>query len=278
MKELADDLAGALGAVVSKSDADRTLYARDLWPRHLIDVRDGEVALHKPAAIVWPRNTEEVASIVERCAREGTPLVPYGAGSGVCGGVLPDPNAIILDLKCMNAVRMLDRERPVVDVEAGALGIRFEEDLQAQGFTLGHFPSSILCSTVGGWVAARSAGQCSGLYGKIEDMIAHLSIAFLPAADKPRLMANFARFRIAANYRVAGHDYRTFASGHCHCVMFNKLMPWDHLPGALISEEAGGHVRKFDGSPYRPADLTGGLLLATDANSWSLLRREVFTL
>jgi alkyldihydroxyacetonephosphate synthase len=44
----------------------------------------------------------------------------------------------------------------------------------AKGFTLGHFPSSILCSTVGGWVAARSAGQCSGYYGKIEDMVVAL--------------------------------------------------------------------------------------------------------
>jgi alkyldihydroxyacetonephosphate synthase len=172
--DLADDLARSLGAVVSKSEADRAAYARDLWPRHHIDVRAGEVALHKPAAIVWPRTTEEVASIVARCAAEGTPLVPYGAGSGVCGGVLPDARAVILDLKKLSAVRKLDRETPLVDVEAGALGIRFEEDLQAQGFTLGHFPSSILCSTVGGWVAARSAGQCSGLYGKIEDMIISL--------------------------------------------------------------------------------------------------------
>jgi fructose-1,6-bisphosphatase/inositol monophosphatase family enzyme len=112
----------------------------------------------------------------------------------------------------------------------------------------------------------------------LKDMIAHVSIAFIPQADKPRILANFAKFRIAANYRVAGHDYRTFASGHSHCVMFNKLNPWDHLPGVLISQEAGGHVAKFDGSPYRPADSAGGLLLATDRESWSLLRREVFTL
>lgn len=112
----------------------------------------------------------------------------------------------------------------------------------------------------------------------IEDMVAHVSIAFLPRERKPELMANFSRFRISANYRVAGHDYRTFASGHCHCVMFNKLMPWDHVPGALIAEEAGGYVRKFDGSIYRPADFSGGLLLATDEESWRVLRREIFTL
>src|SRR5262249_55508971 len=50
-------------------------------------------------------------------------------------------------------------------------GVPFEEKLGQKGFTLGHFPSSILCSTVGGWVAARSAGQASGYYGKIEDMV-----------------------------------------------------------------------------------------------------------
>jgi fructose-1,6-bisphosphatase/inositol monophosphatase family enzyme len=112
----------------------------------------------------------------------------------------------------------------------------------------------------------------------LADMIAHVSIAFLPQAERPRILSNFAKFRIAANYRVAGHDYRTFASGHAHCVMFNKLNPWDHLPGTLISEEAGAHVRKFDGSHYTAADAAGGLLLATDPDSWSLLRREVFTL
>ncbi len=67
------------------------------------------------------------------------------------------------------------------------------------------------------------------------------------------------------------------ASGHCHAVLFNKLMPWDHLPGTLICQEAGAYVRKFDGSDYLPSDLSGGLLLATDRDSWEMLRREVFT-
>lgn len=107
--------------------------------------------------------------------------------------------------------------------------------------------------------------------------IAHVSIGFLDPATKPKVLANLAKVAISANYRVAGHDYRTMASGHCHAVLFNKLMPWDHLPGTLICAEAGAYVRKFDGSQYRPGDLSGGLLLATDKDSWSLLRREVFT-
>ncbi|MBK8082863.1 MAG: inositol monophosphatase [Devosia sp.] len=109
-------------------------------------------------------------------------------------------------------------------------------------------------------------------------MVGHVSITFMPAEGKAELLANLAKVRVAANYRVAGHDYRTFASGHCHFVAYNKLMPWDHLGGTLIAEEAGGYVRRFDGSRYLPQHRAGGLIVATDPDAWHLLRREVFAL
>lgn len=173
---IADALAQTAKVDVSTNDADRVAYARDLWPRHLIDVREGRAPGTRPEAIAWPTSTEEAAAIVRWCAREGVPLVPFGAGSGVCGGVLPDARTVVLDLKKMRRWRDLDREGHTFDVEAGAMGITLEQDLQRAGFTIGHFPSSILCSTVGGWIAARGAGQCSGKYGKIEDMVVDLEL------------------------------------------------------------------------------------------------------
>ncbi|AKT44031.1 FAD-binding oxidoreductase [Chondromyces crocatus] len=160
----------------SASPVDRIAYARDLWPRHHLAVREGQLPKSRPGVIVWPSSTEEVADVVRLCASEGLPLVPFGAGSGVCGGILPDARTVVLDLKRLCRQRKLHRDEPSVEIEAGATGIRFEESLNGEGFTLGHFPSSILCSTVGGWVAARGAGQCSGLYGKIEDMVASLEV------------------------------------------------------------------------------------------------------
>jgi alkyldihydroxyacetonephosphate synthase len=88
--------------------------------------------------------------------------------------VLPREDAVVVDLKRMDRWRALDEAAPTLDVEAGHMGLPLEEGLGRRGFTLGHFPSSILCSTVGGWIAARSAGQASGYYGKIEDMVAAL--------------------------------------------------------------------------------------------------------
>ncbi|HSN99591.1 MAG TPA: FAD-binding protein [Candidatus Nanopelagicales bacterium] len=170
-------IASALpGIPRSASPVDRIAYARDLWPRHHLAVREGRVAERRPGVVVWPGSVEEVAGVVRFCVGEGLPLVPFGAGSGVCGGVLPDERTVVLDLKRLRRRRALDRAEPSVEIEAGATGIRFEEELNAEGFTLGHFPSSILCSTVGGWVAARGAGQCSGLYGKIEDMVAAIEV------------------------------------------------------------------------------------------------------
>lgn len=161
------------GLIVSDSLPDRTAYARDLWPRRLLDVRSGQVNEHSPLAVAWPRRTEEVVDLVRFARREGYALVPFGAGSGVCGGIQPNDRTIVVDLKRFSDWQ-IDPSAPLIDVGAGAMGITLEEDIQRDGFTIGHFPSSILCSTVGGWVAARGAGQCSGLYGKIEDMVVSL--------------------------------------------------------------------------------------------------------
>jgi alkyldihydroxyacetonephosphate synthase len=168
-----DDLA-KLGVATSANPADLTMYSRDLFPRHHMAVRAGNVAAHAPLAIAWPRSTEDVAKLVRFATERGVALVPFGAGSGVCAGVLPTKETLVVDLKRMAAIREIDRAKRTVTVEAGAMGVPFEESLERAGLTLGHFPSSILCSTVGGWIAARSAGQASGLYGKIEDMVVAL--------------------------------------------------------------------------------------------------------
>jgi alkyldihydroxyacetonephosphate synthase len=78
---------------------------------------------------------------------------------------------IALDLKRLARLRYCDDVELLCTAEAGFLGQSLEDELNRRGMTLGHFPSSIYCSTLGGWIATRSAGQMSSLYGKIEDMV-----------------------------------------------------------------------------------------------------------
>jgi alkyldihydroxyacetonephosphate synthase len=155
---------------VSLRSDDRDAYSRDMWPRALFAVREGQTALHPPDVIVWPQTEEEVVRLVRTARRLRVPIVPYGAGSGVAGGAVPMYGGITIDMKRMNRVLELDEKELTVRAEAGINGERFERELEARGYTLGHFPSSIYCSTLGGWLAARSAGQMSTRYGKIEDI------------------------------------------------------------------------------------------------------------
>lgn len=170
------DLAAALtlrvpGLRVSSRAPDLTAAARDLWPRALVDIQSGQLPSNRPGAIAWPERPEQISQLLELGRAQGYRVVPFGAGSGVCGAVLPDERTIVIDSKRLLDLR-IDEDAPVVHVGAGVLGLELERQLARRGYTAGHFPSSIVCSTVGGWVAARGAGQCSSRYGKIEDMVA----------------------------------------------------------------------------------------------------------
>ena len=111
----------------------------------------------------------------------------------------------------------------------------------------------------------------------LAEMFGMASTGFLYGGDRKTVLGNMAKLRFLMNYRCAGHEYRTFAAGHVHFLMYNKLMPWDHLPGTLISQEAGAYAARFDGSAYLPSHTRGGLLLAPSKEMWDELRREVFT-
>jgi alkyldihydroxyacetonephosphate synthase len=161
---------------VSVSEPDRDTYARDMWPRMLLARREGQPEALRPTAVVWPENVSEVVALVKLALRLRVPIIPYGGGSGVCGGVVPLFGGITIDTKRMQAFKSVNQDDLICDVEAGLGGERFERELARRGYTFGHFPSSIYCSTVGGWVATRAAGQLSTKYGKVEDRVAGLSV------------------------------------------------------------------------------------------------------
>jgi len=157
-------------AHVSEAGVDRVAYSRDLWPKGMIWAGQGQGRVHPPDAVVWPGSTEEVSEVLRYAWRRKLPVVPFGAGSGVCGGGLPVGGGLVLDLKRLDGLH-IDRRTFTVRAGAGCIGQHLEDALNRQDATLGHFPSSMYCSSVGGWVAARSAGQMSSKYGKIEDMV-----------------------------------------------------------------------------------------------------------
>ncbi|OIP41228.1 MAG: hypothetical protein AUK47_06785 [Deltaproteobacteria bacterium CG2_30_63_29] len=157
------------------SEPDRVAYARDLWPRSTIKARAGKTSARLPCAVVQPANEAEVAEVV-RCAEAfEVALIPYGAGSGVCGGALAESPAITVDMKRIRHLEV-DKNTHLARIGPGVIGQHLETELERLGLTMGHYPSSLYCSTVGGYLAGRSAGQYSSRYGKIEDMVESLRV------------------------------------------------------------------------------------------------------
>jgi fructose-1,6-bisphosphatase/inositol monophosphatase family enzyme len=66
----------------------------------------------------------------------------------------------------------------------------------------------------------------------------------------------------------AGIDYPALVAGRWRFLLYWRTLAWDHVPGGLFVTEAGGHVARLDGSPYRAADNRPGLLAAPSHEAW----------
>ncbi|KAA0971258.1 inositol monophosphatase [Aureimonas fodinaquatilis] len=106
----------------------------------------------------------------------------------------------------------------------------------------------------------------------VAEMVGAASTSQFSLTERRKLLAGFAETRILCSYRAAAQEYRLAASGALHYLFYWRLMPWDHLAGALMVEESGGYVRRLDGSRYLPTHISGGVLCAPDAQSWQELR------
>jgi alkyldihydroxyacetonephosphate synthase len=157
----------------------RIAHSHDRMPWSNFRSRTGDLTGTLASAVVRPGNATELTAIVRFANLHGVRLIPFGAGSGVVGGITPLACEVMVDLRRMDQILSIDETDCVVTVQAGMNGGNFESALNQRGFTCGHLPQSIDMSTVGGWAACRGAGQASSRYGKIEDIVLGLS-AVLP--------------------------------------------------------------------------------------------------
>ena len=155
--------------------------AIDSWTLALLRrVRGDELPV--PAAVIFPASTEEVATVLTWASQTFTAVIPRGGGSGVCGGAQAETRLAVLDLSRMNRITDVDLVSQTISVEAGVRGDQLEEALAEHGLTVGLYPQSIAISTVGGWIAASSAGQASTGFGAIEHVLLGLT-AVLPEGE-----------------------------------------------------------------------------------------------
>jgi alkyldihydroxyacetonephosphate synthase len=159
----------------SQQEGDLISYSLDYWLYGVFLSQKGDLPA-LPSAVISPASSAQIQEIV-RCANEyKVPITPFGGGSGVLGGAIPLNGSVILNLQRMNRFLSLDTASLVAECEAGIMGANLELELNHLGYSAGNIPQSLYCSTLGGWISTRAAGQFSTKYGKIEDMVLGMEI------------------------------------------------------------------------------------------------------
>jgi FAD/FMN-containing dehydrogenase len=129
-------------------------------------------------AVVRPANTAEAAAVVKLCSETGTPVVPQGGNTGMCGGAVPSPSGkeIVLALGRMNRVLEMDALNNTITVEAGCILANIQQAaLAADRF----FPLSLGAEgscQIGGNLATNAGGINVLRYGNTRDLALGLEI------------------------------------------------------------------------------------------------------
>lgn len=178
--ELCDALVRAVGGEgISTDSLDRVVHARGKSLRDLVRHRRGELG-RLPDVVVRPRDEDEVAAVLRAALDADAVVIPFGGGTSISGSLEARPaearTVISVDLGLLDRVLAIDDTSRLARVQAGAFGPHLEEQLNAQGFTLGHFPDSFTHSTLGGWIATRSSGMQSDRYGDVADLTRGLRV------------------------------------------------------------------------------------------------------
>lgn len=159
---------------VDTSAEARLWHARGQSLPDWLSLRQG-IGLDFPDAVAFPESEEDVRRLLTLAAEKNAVVMIYGGGTSVVGHInrpKGDRAVLVLDLSRMNRLLHFDPISRLARFQAGVAGPDVERQLAPHGMMLGHFPQSYEYSTLGGWVAARSSGQQSLYYGRIEDQFA----------------------------------------------------------------------------------------------------------
>ncbi len=107
--------------------------------------------------------------------------------------------------------------------------------------------------------------------------LASISTFFIPPERRDEIERRSAgKLEIVPIPRCAGEQYPRLALGQNDIALYERTLPWDHAPGALFLEEAGGKVARPDGSPYQVGDRRSGMVAAASPALWDEAARVLF--
>ncbi|NJN59997.1 MAG: glycolate oxidase subunit GlcD [Leptolyngbyaceae cyanobacterium SL_5_9] len=130
----------------------------------------------RPAVVVLPRTTEQVAAAVKICNQYNVPFIARGAGTGLSGGALPIENCVLIVTALMRQILDIDLENQRVVVQPGVINNWVTQAVSGSGFYYAPDPSSQIVCSIGGNVAENSGGVHCLKYGVTTNHVLGLKV------------------------------------------------------------------------------------------------------
>ncbi len=143
---------------------------------------DGTKLQYMPEAVAFPADSEQVSLILKLATKEGFPVIPRGAGSGMSGGALPVEGGLVLAMNRFDRILSIDQNNLICKVEPGVITADLQNEVENIGLFYPPDPASKDISTIGGNVAECAGGLRAVKYGVTRDYILGLTVV-LPTGE-----------------------------------------------------------------------------------------------
>lgn len=181
----------------------------------------------RPQAVAFPLSTEEVAEVVNVCATNRIPIVPYGRGTSVEGGIIATHGGLCVDLGRMNQILSINEKDLDAHVQAGVTQFQLNKSLSDSTLFFSVDPGAE--ATLGGMASTRASGTNTVRYGAMRENV--LSVTAVLADG--RVVRSSSRARKSS----AGYDLtRLFVGAEGTLGLITELTVRLHRrPDALVS-------------------------------------------
>ncbi|MBV9513888.1 MAG: FAD-binding protein [Mycobacteriaceae bacterium] len=129
----------------------------------------------KPLAVVRPRRTEEVQTVMRWASAHRVPVVTRGAGTGLSGGATAVDDGIVLSTEKMRDI-VVDPVTRTAVVQPGLLNAEVKKTAAEYGLWYPPDPSSYEICSIGGNIATNAGGLCCVKYGVTTDYVLGLQV------------------------------------------------------------------------------------------------------